>query len=286
MHRLVLHNDGVCEASTKVLAPGQIGLASGWGVFSTLRVVRGIPFAFERHWERMKRDAATLRVPFPADPDYIHSRLLRLIAANQVEDGTARTIVVRNRGGIWEGSPERDFDLLAFTAALKDWGAGVRLAVHEQARHAGSRFRGVKCLSWALNLVMLEEAQARGCDEVLLLNERGEVSECTSANVFIARDGEVLTPPLDSGCLPGVTREILLEIAPAEGIPVRERMLRLEDFMTAGEVFITSTTRNLLPVVSIEGRPLSHLHQVRDALEAAFERTVDKYTASYVGSLS
>jgi len=286
MHRLVLHNDDVCEASAKVLAPGQVGLASGWGVFSTLRIVRGVPFAFERHWERMKRDAATLRVPFPADPDYIHSRLLRLIAANQVENGTARTIVVRNRGGSWEGSPDRDFDLLAFTASRKDWGAGVKLAVHEQARHAGSRFRGVKCLSWALNLVMLEEAQARGCDEVLLLNERGEVSECTSANVFIAREGEVLTPPLDSGCLPGVTREILIEIAPAEGIPIREKTLHLEDFMTASEVFITSTTRNLLPVVSIDGRPLRLLNQVRDALEAAFERTVDKYTASYASSLS
>lgn len=286
MHPLVLHNDDIGEATAKVLAPGQVGLASGWGVFSTLRIVRGIPFAFERHWERMKRDAATLRVPFPSDPDYIRSRLLRLIAANQVGDGTARTIIVRNRGGIWEGSPERDFDLLVLTAGLKDWGAGVKLAVEKQARHAGSRFRGVKCLSWALNLVMLEEARARGCDEVLLLNERGEVSECTSANVFIARDGEVLTPPLDSGCLPGVTREILFEIAPAEGIAIREETLHLEDLMTAGEVFITSTTRNLLPVVSIEGHPLSYRKQVSEALEAAFERGVDRYNDSHVSNLS
>jgi branched-chain amino acid aminotransferase len=280
MHRLVLHNDSVCEASAKVLAPGQVGLASGWGVFTTIRIVRGVPFAFERHWERMKRDAATLRVPFPADPEYIRCRLLRLIAANQVRDGSARVIVVRNRGGVWEGSPERDFDLIAFTATLKNWGAGVKLAVHEQARHAGSRFRGVKCLSWALNLVMLEEAQARGCDEVLLLNERGEVSECTSANVFVVRDGEVFTPPLESGCLPGVTREILLQIAPAEGTPIREKTLHLEDLITASEVFITSTTRNLLPVVSIEGRPLPQGRLVRNVLEAAFSRTVDEYTAT------
>jgi branched-chain amino acid aminotransferase len=286
MHLLVLHNDDIREASAPVLSPGQVGLASGWGVFSTLRIVRGIPFAFERHWQRMKRDAATLRVPFPADPDYIHSRLLRLIAANQVGNGTARTIVVRNRDGIWEGSPERDFDLLVFTAGLKDWGAGVKLAVQEQARHAGSRFRGVKCLSWALNLVMLEEAHARGCDEALLLNERGEVSECTSANIFIARDGQVLTPPLDSGCLPGVTREILFEIAPAEGIAIREETLRMEDLMSADEVFITSTTRNLLPVVSIEDHPLSDRNQVREILEAAFERGVDKYTDSYVSNVS
>jgi branched-chain amino acid aminotransferase len=286
MHRLVLHNDDVCEASAKTLSPGQVGLANGWGVFSTLRIARGVPFAFERHFERMRRDALALRVPFPADPGYICARLLRLVAANRVEDGVARLIVVRNRGGIWEGSPERDFDLIAFTATLKDWGTGVKLAVHEQARHAGSRFRGVKCLSWALNLVMLEEAQARGFDEVLLLNERGEVSECTSANVFIARAGVVVTPPLDSGCLPGVTRELLLEIAPAAGIPLREEPLRLEDLYAADEVFITSTTRNLLPVVAIEGRPLADNRRVRDILEAAFERQVDKYIASHVASLS
>ena len=133
---------------------------------------------------------------------------------------------------------------------------------------------------------MLEEAHARGCDEVLLLNERGEVSECTSANVFIARNGEVLTPPLDSGCLPGVTREILLEMAPAGGIAIREETLRLEDLMAADEVFITSTTRNLLPVVSIEGHSLSHRNQVREALGAAFERGVDQYTDSYVSNVS
>jgi len=235
----------------------------------------------------MRRDAAALRVPFPADPEYVRSRLLRLIAANQAWEASARTIVVRNRGGIWEGPGNRDFDLIAFTAPLKDWGAGVKLAVHEQARHAGSRFRGVKCLSWALNLVMLEEAHNRGCDEALLLNERGEVSECTSANVFVVRDGGVLTPPLESGCLPGVTREILLEIGPAEGIAIREETLRLEDLMAADEVFITSTTRNLLPVLSIEGHALSHRnHQVRQALEVAFERGVDKYNDSYVSHLS
>jgi branched-chain amino acid aminotransferase len=281
MHRFVLHNDDICEASAKLLSPGQIGFGSGWGVFSTMRIVRGIPFAFERHWERMKRDAATLRVPFPAEPGYMRSRLLRLIAANQACDSAARTIVVRNQGGVWEGPPEREFDLLAFTASLKDWGAGVKLAVQEQGRHAASRFRGVKCLSWALNLVLLEEAQSQGYDEVLLLNERGEVSECTSANVFIERGGEVLTPPLSSGCLPGVTRDLLFEIGPAEGITVREETLRLEDVLSANEVFVTSTTRNLLPVVSVGGRPVAHQGQLCGSLERAFERAVDAYVAAH-----
>jgi branched-chain amino acid aminotransferase len=285
MHRFVLHNGEICEASAKVLAPGQIGLGSGWGVFSTMRIVRGVPFAFERHWQRMKRDAATLLVPFPDQPESMRSGLVRLIAANQAWDCAARTIVARNRGGMWEGPTDRAFDLLAFTAARKDWGEGVNLAVQEQARHAASRFRGVKCLSWALNLVMLENAQARGYDEVLLLNERGEVSECTSANVFIARGGQVFTPPLASGCLPGVTRDILFEIGPGAGIPIREEALRLEDVLSADEVFITSTTRNLLPVLSIEEHRLASRNHVCNALEKAFEQAVDTYVAGHQATI-
>jgi len=280
MYRFVLHNDDVREASAKVLSAGQIGLLSGWGVFSTIRVVRGIPFAFERHWERMKRDAATLGVPFPEDPEAVRSILLRLIAANQVSDATLRVVVVRNSGGIWEGPSDRPYDLIALTTGLKNWGRGVKLAVGESARYSASRFSGVKMLSWAPNLKMLEDAQSRGFDEVLLLNERGEICECTSANIFVARDGEIWTPPLDSGCLPGVTRQILLDTVRVDGVPVREKVLYVPDLEQADEVFITSTTRNLLPVVSIEGRPVCHTNNVRDSFETVFERYVDEYVAA------
>jgi len=279
MHPFVLHNDEVVEAGARILAAGQVGLLSGWGVFSTLRVTRGIPFAFERHWERMKRDAATLGVPFPDDREAVRASILELIEANHAAEATLRLVVVRNRGGIWEGPSERAFEFIALTTGVKNWGRGVKLAVHEQARHAASRFRGVKMTSWAMNLTMLEEAQRRGYDEVLLLNERGEIAECTSANVFIATGGEVLTPPLDSGCLPGVTREILLGSVRVPDIPVRERVLTLEDVAHADGVFITSTTRNLLPVDSIEGRPVNHAESIRDQLELEFERYVEAYVA-------
>jgi branched-chain amino acid aminotransferase len=283
MHRFVLHNDQVSDAASKVLAPGQVGLLAGWGVFSTLRVARGIPFAFERHWARMTRDAATLGVPFPDDPERVRAALGKLIEANQVREATLRIVVVRNRGGIWEGPSDRPFDLIALTTTVKEWGSGVKLGIHEQARHAASRFRGVKMTSWAINLTILEEAQRRGLDEVLLLNERGELSECTSANVFVAQGSEVLTPPLDSGCLPGVTREILLDTVRVPGITVREKTLFPADLERADGVFITSTTRNLLPVDSIEGRPVRHAAAVRDQLEAAFERYVESYLAERVG---
>lgn len=285
IHRFVLHNDEIREASENVLSPGQVGLLSGWGVFSTIRVAGGVLFGFERHWRRMQRDACMLRVPFPSDPEEMHRRLLRLIEANQAANATLRVVVVRNRGGIWEGpGKDREFDLIALTTGLKDWGGGVRLGIHPQARHSGCDFRGTKILSWALNLAMLEEAQGKGFDEVILLNERGEVSECTSANIFVTQGGQVWTPPLDSGCLPGVTRELLLQEVQAPGVGVGEKTLYPQDLEQADEVFITSTTRDLLAVLSIDGRPLHQTGSARAALQQAFSRYVEAYIREHTRS--
>jgi len=203
-----------------------------------------------------------------------------LIAANQAPEATLRVAVVRNSGGIWEGPADRPYDLIALTTGVKNWGRGVKLAVRPHARYSASEFSGVKMLAWAPNLKMLENAQCRGFDEVLLLNERDEICECTSANIFVAHGGEIWTPPLNSGCLPGVTRQILLDTVRVEGVPLLEKVLYLRDLEQADEIFITSTTRNLLPVVSIEGRPVRHTNNIRDSFETAFERYVDAYVAA------
>jgi branched-chain amino acid aminotransferase len=272
MHRFLLHNGQILDAHEKSLSAGQVGLLNGWGVFSTLRVAEGVPFAFERHWDRMRRDAAKVHVPFPQDPAQLKSELLRLIEANSAWNATLRVVVVRNRGGMFEGPDlERDFDVLAFTKDLNPWGSSVKLALKPHARHAQNEFSGCKILSWSHNLTWYEEARERGFDEVVLLNERGEVSECTSANIFAATGGEVSTPPLDSGCLPGVTRELLLDVVRVPGISVVERALTPADLERADQVFITSTTRDLLPAVSIEGLHIQSRRTVVDALVKALE---------------
>ncbi len=285
MHRFFLHNGEISEASARTLSAGQIGLLSGWGVFSTLRVVEGVLFAWEKHWARMARDAALLRVPFPREPGTVHERLLALVEANAAYDAVMRAAVVRNKGGMWQGPGiEREFDLIAFTNDLADWGAGARLGVAPKARYSASMFAGTKILSWAFNLAWLEDAQSRGFDEVVLLNERGEVSECTSANIFIVEGDRVWTPPLSSGCLPGVTRSILLHEVRTPGLDIGERALRLRDLEQADEVFITSTTRDLLPVLSIEGVELRRGSEAGRVLERAFAAYVKVYVASHKGA--
>lgn len=281
MHRFLLHNGEIREASSAaVLSPGQIGLLSGWGVFSTIRVQDGVLFAFERHWNRMARDAKRMHVPFPWTVSELEGELRKLLEANRIPNATLRVAVVRNRGGVWEGPGiTRAVDLIAFTTDLKDWGRDVKLGIVAQGRHAASPFAGTKVLSWAANLTFYEEAREKGFDEVILLNERGEVSECTSANIFIAVGDQVFTPPLSSGCLPGVTRELLLGQIRVPGVSVHEKVLLPAELESADDVFITSTTRDLLGVAEIEGRKMARKDRVRRLVNAAFGAYINEYVA-------
>jgi branched-chain amino acid aminotransferase len=282
MHRYLLHNDDIRDTGAQDLSAGQIGLLNGWGVFSTIRVYDGVMFAWERHWARMHTDAARMRVPFPERQDWLEQRLHRLIEANHAFNATLRVAVIRNRGGMFEGpGPMREFDVVAFTADVNRWGSSVKLGLIPNARHAASEFAGTKNLSWSENLTWYERAHEQGLDEVILLNERGEVAECTSANVFIAQGAQVWTPTISSGCLPGVTRLLLLEEIRVPGIQVGEKALLPADLEAADEVFITSTTRELLPVVSIEGLTLrgGAEGRVRQQLQQAFTGYVHAYIA-------
>jgi branched-chain amino acid aminotransferase len=273
-----LHNGKIRQAEEPALRAGQVGLFAGWGVFSTIKVTGGVLFAFDRHWARMRKDADLLRVPFPWTSAELEGLLMTLVAANQEVEATLRVLAVRNGGTMWAGSgPHGDSDLVAFTAPRSHWGASARLGIVPNARHAESLFAGAKTTSWAMNLVWYEEAHLRGQDEVVLLNERGEVSECTSANIFATFGDEVLTPPLRGGCLPGVTRELLLEVVRAPGVKVSERVLTLEDLERADSVFITSTTRDLLPVESVEGLCIRAENGARDRLAAAFSAYEREY---------
>lgn len=276
MHPNVLHNGAVLPMDEACLTPGQTGLFSGWGVFTTMRLYAGRPFALDRHWRRLRRDAALMHVALPVTPEALASGLARLVAANGVGDGAARVYFVRNRVGWWHGAatgPETD--LVACTSDLPPSPDAVALTVRAHGVRSDHPLSGAKTLSWAANAWPRLEAAARGFDEVVLLNERGEVAECASANVFCVRDGVALTPPLSSGCLDGITREILLELARDHDLPVREAVLRPEDLHAADEAFITSTSRELLPVARIEGRALPHVGtEITRALLTAFQSRV------------
>jgi branched-chain amino acid aminotransferase len=278
IHRFVFHNQELLPVERVRLSPGQAGLLNGWGLFTTLRVVGGIPFAFERHWHRLERDAARTHCPFPFEPKTVRAQLGEVLEANHVQEGCARIYVIYNQVGFWRS--DEDFprvDLILYSAGLPAYKEPARLGLREHGRYAASPLAGVKVTSWLTNVWNLSEAQATGLDEVVLLNERGEVAECTAANIFCVRGERVLTPPLAAGCLEGVTRGVLLEIGAGAGAPLEERTLFPEDLYSAEEVFISSTNRNLLSVGEIEGRKIGAPGPITKKLEKAFETYVREY---------
>lgn len=258
MHPHVLYNDQIVPATEAILRPGQLGLLAGWGVFTTLRIYEGIPFAFERHWSRITRDAGKINVSLERfERDAVRRQLLALVEQNESYEASMRLCIFRSEGGVWEGpGAGYESDLIAFSIPVRDFKRTVKLGVTEQGRHAASPFAGTKTLSWSHNLTMVENAYKDGFDETVLLNERGEVAECTSANIFAVIDGQAYTPPLSSGPLPGVTREVMLNEIDTNGAALEERVLSLDDLYRAEEVFITSSTRELIPVVRIGDREL------------------------------
>jgi branched-chain amino acid aminotransferase len=257
---------------------------NGWGIFSTLRVSDGVLFAFDRHYRRMLRDAELIRVPLNIARHALEGALLGLVEANRAFNATLRVAVIRNKGGLFEGPQiSREADLIAFTADLTNWGDGVRLTYVPHGRFGASPFAGTKVTSWAQNLVWYEEAHRHGFDEVILLNEHGQVSECTSANIFIIREDSVLTPPLaTSGCLPGITRAVLLEEIQVAGLSIAEREFTPSELEESDQVFITSTTRDLLPVLSVDGTPLPQERLSLAKLQRAFSEYRQSYTARHV----
>jgi len=288
IHRYVFHNDRLSTIEEVRLSPGQAGLLSGWGIFTTVRVFEGIPFAFERHWKRLERDANRTHCPFPFNRETVREQLGDVLRANHVKEGCARIYAIYNQVGFWRSGEEfPPVDLVIYSADLPSYSGQARLGLREQGRHAASPLAGVKVTSWLMNVWSLHEAQRDGFDEVILLNERGEVAECTAANIFCVKGGRVTTPPLNSGCLEGITRGVLLEIGAAADVPVEEKTLLPQDLYAADEVFISSTNRNLLPVSEIAGPKIgSGKTPVVERLEKVFEDYIRQYLDSQAASAS
>jgi branched-chain amino acid aminotransferase len=279
IHGFVFHNDRLLPVAEVRLSPGQAGLLNGWGLFTTVRIYEGIPFAFERHWKRLQRDAERTHCPFPFEESVVRGQLGEVLRANHVREGAARVYMIYNQVGFWRS--DEDFpgvDLLVCSADLPSYREPARLGLREHGRNAASPLAGVKVTSWLDNVWNYYEAQQAGFDEVVLLNERGEVAECTAANIFCVKGGRVATPPVSAGCLQGITRSVLLEIGAGVGAPVEERILRPEDLYAADEVFISSTNRSMLGVSEVNGHAIAAAPGVVTLkLEKAFGEYVRQY---------
>lgn len=223
------------------------GLTVGDGVFETIELRRGAPFALTRHLARLERSATGLGLASPE-----RATILRAVEQVAAEwgDEPGRLRITHTGGPGPMGSDRSDAAPTTIVAATA---MTVRVEptdvlVVPFTRNERGALAGLKTTSYAENVVALQLATRAGCSEALLANTRDELCEGTGSNVFVVLDGELVTPPLDSGCLGGVTRALLLEALEAAGAPALEATIAMSALGSVSEAFLVSTGRHVQPV--------------------------------------
>ncbi|MGH8970431.1 MAG: aminotransferase class IV [Actinomycetes bacterium] len=240
-------NGSVVDDAEATVSAFDHGVTVGDGVFETLKVVGGTPFAMTRHLERLAFSARGLGLPDP-DLDVVRRAVAETLAANDVSTGL-RLRITLTAGVSPLGSDRGDAEptLMVALAPLKTWPPTAAVATVGWTRNERSATAGLKTTSYAENVVALADAHARGAAEAVLANTAGHLCEGTGSNVFLVLGGELVTPPLSSGCLAGVTRGLVLEWCDAT-----ERDLGTDALWAADEVFLTSSTRDVQPVHAVD----------------------------------
>ena len=235
------------------ISPMDHGFTVGDGVFEAIKIDEGTPFALSRHLDRLARSASGLGLP-PIDTEAVRTAVLTTIESNEhISFGRVR--ITYTAGPSPLGSPRADLiepTLLVVVAPGQVREGPASLCTVPWPRNERSAVAGLKTTSYADNVVALAYAHERGADEAVFADTRGNLCEGTGSNVFVVHDGVVRTPALTTGCLPGITRDLLVEWT-----DVQEAEFPLTDLSTADEVFLTSTTRDIQPVSRIDDRELA-----------------------------
>jgi branched-chain amino acid aminotransferase len=250
-------NDALVDADRATVSVLDHGLTVGDGVFETILVRDGTAFALSRHLQRLARSSAGLGIR-PVDEARIREAVDAIVRDSGVPTEFSRLRITVTSGVGPFGSERGDAEptLVVTMTPAAHWPPTTSLATVPWTRNERSATAGLKTTSYAENAIALAEAKRRGASEAVLSDTLGRLSECTGSNVFVVVEGEVLTPSLDSGCLAGVTRELVLAWG-REVAEITETHLPYDVLRSADEVFITSSTRDVHPVVRVDQRDLA-----------------------------
>ena len=239
------------------------GLLYGDGVFEGMRVYGGKVFRMPEHLERLWNSAKAIWLEIPMTPDALAQAVNETVKANEIEDGYVRLVVTRGVGTLGL-DPNRcsgpQVIVIADYIALyppEYYENGLHIVTVSTIRnHPAALSPRIKSLNYLNNILAKIEGQQAGCVEALMLNQKGEVAECTGDNIFLVRKGELLTPSVDAGILEGITRAVVLELARDLNIPVRETPLTKHDVYIADECFLTGSAAEIVPVTKVDSRKI------------------------------
>ena len=239
------------------------GFLYGDSVFEVFRTYEGVPFGEREHLERLARSAERLMIPMPVSIDTLSAEVHATLEAAGEGPWYVRVVLTRGRGPLtYDPGTAKDPLRVILVAPLSlppsdHYERGVAVALMHASRPTDdARACGAKASNYLANLLAVHEAQQRGAQEALVLGKDGQILEGASSNLFIVRAGKGRTPEPQPGVLVGITRSVVLDAAAAEGVVIEEGEVRPEDLFGADEAFITSSIREVMPVVSADGRTI------------------------------
>ena len=264
MAATVYVNGRITSEADAVVSVFDHGFLYGEGVYETLRTYSRRLFLYDRHVRRLRRSAGMIALDVPFGDEELLQAITRTMARVELADEAyVRVLVTRGVGELTydpKATPAHTLVIIVKpqvdppASAYRD---GVGVAIVDIIRnHPGSVNPMIKSNNLMNNALAMQEALRRNAFEGVMRNYRGELTECTTSNLFVVKDSTALTPPLDAGILPGITREFIFEIGQANGVDVREAVLRDDDLYGADEAFLTSTTREAVPIVEVDGRKI------------------------------
>jgi len=237
------------------------GLLYGDGVFEGIRSYAGKVFRLEQHVDRLWKSAKAICLEIPMSKQEMSDAIESTLEANGIKDGYIRAIITRG-GGTLGLDPTRcsNPQIIIITDSIslypeEFYENGLEIITVSTVRnHPAAISPRIKSLNYLNNILAKIEGLQAGCVEAMMLNHKGEVAECTGDNIFLVRDGKLLTPPMDAGILEGITRDVVIELATEVGIEVREVALTKHDVYIADECFLCGTAAEVVPVVKVDSR--------------------------------
>jgi branched-chain amino acid aminotransferase len=256
------------------ISPFDHGVLVGDGVLETVRVYDGTPFAWRRHLDRLAHSAEGLGLTVP-DRAELRAAAESVLRANALGEARLRITITGGLAPLGSERGESPPTVIVAATEVRPHPEATDVVVVPWTRNERGAVAGLKTISYAENVRALAYAHERGAGEAIFANTRGELCEATGSNVFVVRDGAVVTPPGESGCLLGVTRALVLDLCATLGIAAGEPALAVTALAQADEAFLTSTVREVQPITAVDGHRLPHAPgPVTVRLAAAFRELV------------
>ena len=260
--RWIYLNGELVQQETATVSALDRGLLYGYGLFETMRSYGGLVFRLEEHYRRLRDGAARLAMAVPLSLRDLGEAVDAVLERNELAEAYIRlTLTAGASPAAGASGAAGDTTVMLLAGPLTDYPPdlyrrGMAAVFSSVRRNETSPLSGVKSLNYLDNLLAREDARRRGADEAILLNTRGLVAEGSASNVFLVRDANLITPAIQSGALPGITRQAVLELAAAAGLEAVESEVEPSAFEDAAEAFFTNSVMEVMPLTRLDGRPV------------------------------